>query len=89
MEIIKIDKQPTVADHIAGMDPNGESVKRFHLQHIKAVREAAGRKMKFDKPNFKYETVVNAIEEGGYIEVIVSEKKWKPNKSGRNNEISI
>ncbi|TCV17097.1 hypothetical protein EDC17_101114 [Sphingobacterium alimentarium] len=89
MEIIKIDKQPSVTDYIAQMDPNGESVKRFHLQHIKAVREAAGRKMKFEKPNYKYETTVNAIDDGGYIEVVVSEKKRSANKSRRNNEISI
>jgi len=89
MEIIKIDKQPSVTDYIAQMDPKGESVKRFHLQHIKAVREAAGRKMKFEKPNFKYETTVNAIDNGGYIEVVVSEKKKNTHSRGRSNEISI
>lgn len=81
MNIIKIDKQPTVAEHIAQMSPIGESKKRFHLQHIKAVREAAGRKMKLERPELKYATIVNAIDDGGYIEVIVSFKKSKNNKS--------
>jgi len=40
MKVIKIEKQPTIVDHINAMSPCGESVKRFHLQHIKAVREA-------------------------------------------------
>jgi len=63
--IIKIDKQPTVTDHIEEMSDG--DVKRFHLQHIKAVREAAGRKMKLSKPYMKYSTIVNAI--AGFIEV--------------------
>lgn len=75
MEIITIDKQPSIADHIEEMHPETKPVKRFHLKHIKAVREAAGRKMKFEKPEFKYETKVNAIDDGGYIEVVVSLKK--------------
>lgn len=77
MEIITIEKQPTVAEHIAQMSPLGVSKKRFHLQHIKAVREAAGRKMKLERPELKYETLVNAIDDGGYIEVVVSFKKSK------------
>jgi len=63
--IIKIEKQPTVTDHIEEM--TGGDVKRFHLQHIKAVREACGRKMKMDKPHMRYTTVVNAV--AGFIEV--------------------
>lgn len=71
MEIIKIDKQPSVTEYIDGMDIG--DVKRFHLQHIKAVREAAGRKMKIEKPHLKYPTVVNAID--GFIEVSVELRK--------------
>lgn len=69
--IIKIDKQPTVTDHIDEM-VDGD-IKRFHLQHIKAVREACGRKMKIDKPRMKYATVVNAV--AGFIEVKAELKK--------------
>ncbi|MCY4781416.1 hypothetical protein ORI89_17285 [Sphingobacterium sp. UT-1RO-CII-1] len=86
MEIIKLDKQPTITEHIDQMSPSGESVKRFHLQHIKAVREAAGRKMKLEKPQYKYETKINASEGYGYIEVVVSlKKKGAANEQVQNN----
>jgi len=81
MKVINIKKQPTVAEFIRQMDPLSNSVMRFHLKHIKSVREAAGRTMKLEKPELKYETVVNAIDEGGYIEVVVSYKKIKGSKS--------
>lgn len=89
MNIIKITKQPTVTEYIRQMDPITNSVIRFHLQHLKIVREAASRKMKFEKPEYKYETTVNAIDDGGYVEVVVSEKKKRTRLIGRKNEVSI
>jgi len=89
MKVIKIEKQPTIVDHINAMSPCGESVKRFHLQHIKAVREAAGRKMKLEKPEYKFETIVNAIDGGGYIEVIVSFKNKSSKIERMRNEARI
>lgn len=89
MKIIKIEKQPTIVDHINAMSPLGESVKRFHLKHIKAVREATGRKMKLEKPEYKFETIVNAIDDGGYIEVEVSFKSKYSKLEGRKNELSV
>lgn len=89
MKIIKIDKQPTVAEHIRMMDPFENPVMRFHLKHIKSVREAAGRTMKFEKPEYKYETNINAIDNGGYIEVLVSVKEKGKSLNRGKNEISI
>ena len=79
MEIIKIEKQPSVAEHIEEMEVG--STKRFHLRHIKAVREAAGRKMKIEKPHLRYITLVDAI--AGYIEVSVELKK----KEAKNEQV--
>lgn len=82
MEIIKIEKQPSVAEHIETMVPGTETeTLRFHLSHIKAVREAAGRKMKMEKPHLKYITFVDAI--AGYIQVSVEVKK----KGGKNEQV--
>lgn len=77
--IIKIDKQPTVTDHIEEMVAG--NVKRFHLQHMKAVREACGRKMKIDKPYMRYTTVVNAV--AGFIEVKAELKE----DGGKNEQV--
>lgn len=82
MEIIKIEKQPSVTEYIERMIPGTDTqTLRFHLSHIKAVREAAGRKMKIEKPHLKYITSVDAI--AGYIQVSVEVKK----KGGKNEQI--
>ncbi|MBE8712566.1 hypothetical protein [Sphingobacterium hungaricum] len=63
--IIKIEPQPSVASYVSKMK-KGESLK-FELSHTKAVREAAGRKMKHIDPKSVYTTSVDI--ENGFIEI--------------------
>ncbi|UXD67781.1 hypothetical protein MUK51_11130 [Sphingobacterium faecium] len=65
MKIIKIEPQPTVAGYVSKMKI-GESL-RFGLCHAKAVREAAGRKMRYISPNSLYTTSID--KEKGFIEI--------------------
>ncbi|MFD1770897.1 hypothetical protein [Sphingobacterium suaedae] len=57
MEIIKIEKQPTVADHIRAME--GGDTLRFDISHMKVVQEHTSRTMKKEKPGLKFSTEVN------------------------------
>ncbi|MNL09573.1 hypothetical protein D3C87_1303400 [compost metagenome] len=65
MKIIKIEPQPTVAGLISEM-LKGE-ILYFDLVHAKAVREAAGRKMKYIAPDSLYTTSID--KEKGFIEI--------------------
>lgn len=71
MEIIKIEKQPTVADYIRAMELG--DIKRFDLSHERIVREHASRTMKIEKPEYSFPTEVNY--ELGYIEVVMKLKE--------------